>query len=119
MDVKKIKQWCLQNETQITKNIIYQSGGIMKSWDDVDIETINFYKNKFCVSFVNEDFIDQGVTKIVKAFDNYDEARKFCREKENEGVYCGFASMEYFPDEAIAVWLDMNKDSLLPTTRRN
>ena len=57
----------------------------MKSWDDVDIETINFYKNKFCVSFVNEDFIDQGVTKIVKAFDNYDEAIKFCREKENEG----------------------------------
>ena len=75
MVVQKIKQWCLQNETQITKNIIYQSGGIMKSWDDVDIATINFYKNKFCVSFVNEDFIDQGVTKIVKAFDNYDEAR--------------------------------------------
>ena len=119
MVVQKIKQWCLQNETKITKNIIYQSGGIMKSWDDVDIETINFYKNKFCVSFVNEDFIDQGVTKIVEAFEDYDEARRFSKEKELEGVYCGFASTKDFPDEAIAVWLDVNKDSLLPTTRRN
>ena len=91
----------------------------MKSWDDVDIDTISFYRDKFCVSFVNEDFASQGVTKIVKAFDDYDEARKFCIEKENDGVYCSFASMEYFPDEAIAVWLNMNKDSLLPTTRRN
>jgi len=55
----------------------------------------------------------------VKAFDNYDEAEAFSKLKESEGVYYGFANMEYFPDEAIATWLQFNKDSLLPTTRRN
>ena len=82
-------------------------------------ETISFYRNKFCVSFINEDFLEQDVTKIVKAFDNYDEAEAFRKLKESEGVYYGFANMKYFPDEAIAIWLKFNKNSLLPTTRRN
>jgi hypothetical protein len=89
----------------------------MKIWNNE--ETISFYRNKFCVSFINEDFLEQDVTKIVKAFDYYDEAEAFSKLKESEGVYYGFANMEYFPDEAIATWLQFNKDSLLPTTRRN
>ena len=42
----------------------------MKIWNDE--ETISFYRDKFCVSFINEDFLEQDVTKIVKAFDNYE-----------------------------------------------
>lgn len=89
----------------------------MKIWNNE--ETISFYRNKFCVSFINKDFLEQDVTKIVKVFDNYNEAEAFSKLKESEGVYYGFANMEYFPDEAIATWLQFNKDSLLPTTRRN
>ena len=41
---------------------------------DVENETIEFYKDKVCVSFVNKDYAKNGVTKMVKAFEDYDQA---------------------------------------------
>jgi|TARA_R110000824_G_C14735903_1_gene626889 hypothetical protein len=86
---------------------------------DVENETIEFYKDKVCVSFVNKDYAENGVTKMVKAFEDYDQAIAFVEMKKEEGTYSGFSNTALFPEEGIIAWLDINKDTLLPTTRRN
>jgi hypothetical protein len=56
---------------------------------------------------------------VVEAFADYEKAHERQMQLREDGTYLSFANLKEFPEEAIEVWLDIHKDSLLPTTRSN
>lgn len=63
---------------------------------DVENETIEFYKDKVCVSFVNKDYAKNGVTKMVKAFEDYDQAIAFVEMKKKKELIAAFLILHCF-----------------------
>jgi hypothetical protein len=85
----------------------------------IDKKLLDYYRDKVCVSYVVSDKKTYDITEVVEAFADYEKAHERQMQLREDGTYLSFANLKEFPEEAIEVWLDIHKDSLLPTTRSN
>jgi len=87
--------------------------------ETIDRKLLDYYRDKVCVSYVIADRKNYDITEVVEAFTDDEEAYKRREQLRKDGTYSSYASLKDFPEDAIETWLDIHRNSLLPTTRSN
>tara|TARA_B100001939_G_scaffold322719_1_gene313430 strand:- start:243 stop:506 length:264 start_codon:yes stop_codon:yes gene_type:complete len=84
-------------------------------------DLVDYYKNKLTIAYMIDDVHKSGFVNYVEVFEHYQDAKKRKQELNDKGVkVIEFVNHKDIENEKFTkVWLELNKDSVMPTTVYN
>jgi hypothetical protein len=74
-------------------------------------KAVDYYRNKICVTYINESPFEEGLVEFVEVFKEYKEAEAFAKKKREDKTFVGFINLSFLSDEGIGFWVDLHKGS--------